>query len=274
MTFFLNPEIYGMDAPKKLKLNKRKPPVHASTSRPAGSEELIRLNKYLSSAGICSRREADQLIEAGAITVNGKVVKELGTKISPKDVVKYEGMQVRPEKKYYILVNKPKGYITTTDDPFERKTVMHLIEHAVKERMYPVGRLDRNTTGLLLFTNDGELAKRLTHPSHRIKKLYHVILDKKVALTDMEKIAGGVELEDGFIRVDRIDWVEGSNDRKEVGIEIHSGKNHIVKRIFEAFGYQVEKLDRVGFAGLTKKDLPRGKWRFLKDSEINFLMML
>ncbi|MBN2173606.1 MAG: rRNA pseudouridine synthase [Bacteroidales bacterium] len=234
----------------------------------------VRLNKYIANAGICSRREADKLILSGVIKVNGEVVKEMGTKVLPTDKVQFDDQVLKAEKKYYVLLNKPKGYITTTDDPFDRKTVMFLTKNACKERIYPVGRLDRNTTGLLLMTNDGDLAKKLTHPKHKVRKIYHVVLDKNLQKADMMKIANGLELEDGFIKVDEIAYVKDSTSKKEIGIEIHSGKNWIVRRIFESLDYKVEKLDRVMFAGLTKKDIPRGKWRFLTEKELNFLRML
>ena len=231
----------------------------------------LRLNKFVANSGICSRREADKLIEAGVIRVNGKIVTELGTKVDRKDIVKYGEIIIVPEKLNYILLNKPKGFISTMDDPYERKTVMSLVSNACKERIYPVGRLDLNTTGLLLFTNDGELAKRLTHPKYGIKKLYHVTLDHSLTNDDFEKITNGIELEDGKIKVDKIAYVEPGNDKKQLGIEIHSGRNRIVRRIFESLSYKVIRLDRVVFAGLTKKDIPRGKWRQLKDHEINIL---
>ena len=236
--------------------------------------ELVRLNKYIANAGICSRREADKLIEAGAVTVNGKVVTELGTKISPTDKVSYGDQPLKREKLRYVLLNKPKGFITTTDDPQERKTVMTLVANAFKERIYPVGRLDRNTTGVLLFTNDGELAKKLIHPRHGIKKIYHVVLDKSLTRKHMEEIAKGIELEDGFIKVDAIEYIGEGNDKKQIGIEIHSGKNRIVRRIFEKLEYKVVRLDRVSFAGLTKKNLPRGTWRVLEEKEVSFLKMI
>lgn len=235
---------------------------------------FIRLNKFISNSGICSRREADKLIEAGAIRVNGEIVTELGTKVKATDKVQYGKETLSFEKPVYLLLNKPKNFITTTDDPQERKTVMHLIEKACPERVYPVGRLDKNTTGLLLFTNDGELAKKLIHPKHRIKKVYHVILDKNLSKQDMVKIADGIELEDGYIKADHIAYVADANSKKEIGIELHSGKNRIIRRIFEHLGYKVTKLDRVMFAGLTKKDLPRGKWRILTPKEVNFLKRL
>lgn len=237
------------------------------------SDAPVRLNKYIAHAGICSRREADTLIQTGAISVNGTIVTELGTKVKPGDIVRYGDQRLVNERKVYILLNKPKDYITTSDDPQGRKTVIDLVYRACPERVYPVGRLDRNTTGLLLFTNDGEMAKKLTHPKHGVKKIYHVFLDKPLTKADLEQIARGVELEDVTIVPDDISYIEGES-KKEVGIEIHSGQNRIVRRIFEKMGYDVQKLDRVAFAGLTKKDLPRGKWRFLSEKEVNFLKML
>jgi 23S rRNA pseudouridine2605 synthase len=232
------------------------------------SREGIRLNKFIANAGICSRREADTLIEAGAISINGTIVTRLGTKVMPDDQVKYGDQLLAGEQLQYLLLNKPKGYLTTTDDPQERKTVMMIVESACKERIYPVGRLDKNTSGLLLFTNDGELAKKLTHPKYQVEKIYHAELDKALSMADMKKIAEGIELEDGFIKIDAIAYGE---TKKEVGIELHSGKNRIVRRIFESLGYDVVKLDRVVFAGLTKKELPRGKFRFLSNEEVNIL---
>ncbi len=245
----------------------------AGKSKKEGQDNTVRLNKYIANAGICSRREADMLISTGVITVNGNVVTELGTKVTPDDVVRYNGEIVKPEKNVYILLNKPKDYITTTSDPMARKTVMHLLKGACKERTYPVGRLDRNTTGLLLLTNDGELAKKLMHPRHRIGKLYHVVLDKNVTKEIMNKIVKGVKLENTTVAADSIAYAGNGQNKKEVGIEIHSGQNRVVRRIFEKFGYKVIKLDRVMFAGLTKKNLPRGKYRFLTRNEINFLKM-
>jgi 23S rRNA pseudouridine2605 synthase len=257
-----------------MKQDKRNP--HRSPKRkihkPTKEDDLVRLNKYIANAGICSRREADQLIEAGAIKVNGKVVTELGTKVLPTDKVQYGDTTLRSELPVYVLLNKPKGFITTVDDPYDRKTVMGLVRNAAKERIYPVGRLDRNTTGLLLFTNDGDLAKKLTHPSHRIDKIYHVVLDKSLTKKDFEQIAAGIKLEDGFIKVDEISYVEGES-KKEIGIRLHSGKNRIVRRIFETLDYKVMRLDRVVFAGLTKKDLPRGRWRHLTKEEVRYLKM-
>jgi 23S rRNA pseudouridine2605 synthase len=234
--------------------------------------EAVRLNKYIAASGICSRREADQLISAGLVSVNGKVVSQLGTKVGPADEVRYNGERIRNERKVYLVLNKPKDYVTTTDDPRERKTVMLLVQDACKERIYPVGRLDRNTTGVLLFTNDGELAKKMTHPSHNKKKIYHVFLNKGLSAGDLKKLADGISLDDGFIQPDAISYASRENKR-EVGLEIHSGKNRIVRRMFEALGYRVDKLDRVYFGGLTKKNLSRGKWRFLSEKEVNRLKM-
>ena len=232
---------------------------------------IIRLNKFLADAGVCSRREADVLIQAGTVTVNGQVVTEMGMKVSVNDKVIYDGQTLNRETLRYVLLNKPKGYITTSDDPYERKTVMELVANACTERIYPVGRLDRNTTGLLLFTNDGELAKKLMAPRHNVSKLYHVELDKPLTKTDLLKIAAGIELEDGIAEVDEIAWVTDAESKKEVGIKIHSGKNRIVRRIFETIGYEVIKLDRVIFAGLTKLNLTRGKYRHLTPKEIALL---
>ena len=237
-------------------------------------EGLIRLNKYIANAGICSRREADNLIVSGVVKINDVVVSELGTKVNPSDKVAIGEQTLTSETHKYVLLNKPKGYITTTDDPLERKTVMVLVERACKERIYPVGRLDRTTMGLLLFTNDGDIAKKLTHPKHNIKKTYHVFLDQPLSKNDLQKISEGVKLEDGPIKPDAVAYVGDGADRKSIGIELHSGKNRIVRRIFESLGYQVIKLDRVFFAGLTKKDLPRGRWRHLTEEEVNILKMI
>lgn len=232
----------------------------------------IRLNKFLANAGVCSRREADESITAGVVSVNGTVVTELGTKVKRTDEVKFHEQPVSIERKVYVLLNKPKDYVTTSDDPQNRKTVMDLVKNVCRERIYPVGRLDRNTTGVLLFTNDGELASKLTHPKFLKKKIYHVTTDKNVTAADMRQIAEGITLEDGEIRADAIDYASPT-DKKQVGIEIHSGKNRIVRRIFEALGYRVVKLDRVLFAGLTKKNVRRGDWRFLTEQEVNMLRM-
>ena len=232
----------------------------------------IRLNKYLANAGVCSRREADDFIQAGLVTVNGEIVTELGTKVLRSDKVIFHDQPVTIEKKVYVLLNKPKDYVTTSDDPQNRKIVMDLVKDACPERIYPVGRLDRNTTGVLLLTNDGELASKLTHPRFLKKKVYHVFLDKNVTAHDLQQIAEGVELEDGPIKADAVEYASPT-DKKQVGIEIHSGKNRIVRRIFESLGYKVTKLDRVQFAGLTKKNLRRGDWRFLTEKEVDMLRM-
>ena len=235
-------------------------------------DEPIRLNKFLANAGVCSRREADTFIEAGVVKVNGQVVTELGTKVKRSDSVLFHDQLVSIEKKVYILLNKPKDYVTTSDDPQNRKTVMDLVKGACRERIYPVGRLDRNTTGVLLLTNDGELASKLTHPQYLKKKVYHVYLNKNVTAADMRMIAEGIQLEDGEIHADAIEYAS-ETDRKQIGIEIHSGRNRIVRRIFESLGYKVIKLDRVLFAGLTKKNVRRGDWRFLTEQEVNMLRM-
>ena len=234
--------------------------------------EPLRLNKFLANAGICSRREADEFIQAGVVSVNGEVVTELGTKILRTDVVKFHDQPVSIEKKVYVLLNKPKDYVTTSDDPQQRKTVMDLVKNACPERIYPVGRLDRNTTGVLLLTNDGDLASKLTHPKYLKKKIYHVYLDKNVTAHDLQQIAEGIQLEDGEIKADDVQYAHPT-DKKQVGIEIHSGKNRIVRRIFESLGYRVQKLDRVQFAGLTKKNLKRGDWRYLTEEEVDRLRM-
>ena len=234
--------------------------------------EPIRLNKYLANAGVCSRREADEFIQAGVVTVNGNVVTELGTKVLRSDEVKFHDQTVSLEKKVYVLLNKPKDYVTTIDDPQQRKTVMDLVKNACPERIYPVGRLDRNTMGVLLLTNDGELACKLTHPKFLKKKVYHVFLDKNVTAHDLQQIADGIQLEDGEVHADAIEYAD-PNDKTQVGIEIHSGKNRIVRRIFESLGYHVVKLDRVQFAGLTKKNLRRGDWRYLTEKEVDMLRM-
>lgn len=245
-----------------------------SSKVPSSGEGFIRLNKFLADAGICSRREADKLIESGAVKVNGEIVTRLGTKVSRSDKVQYGDETLKQEKLRYVLLNKPKDFITTSDDPQNRRTVMNLVEKACYERIYPVGRLDRNTLGLLLFTNDGDLAKKLTHPKHNIKKIYHAFLNKPLIKNDLITLGKGLELEDGFIQPDQISYVTSENDKKQVGIELHSGRNRIVRRMFEHLGYKVVKLDRVFFAGLTKKDLPRGKWRMLTEKEINLLKRL
>lgn len=252
---------------------RQRPEGYRGRPRPEPREEddgRIRLNRYLGMSGVASRREADELIKAGVVTVNGVVVTELGTKVGPNDKVAYGGQRLSREAKRYVLLNKPKDFITTTDDPRDRRTVMALVEQACSERIYPVGRLDRNTTGLLLLTNDGDLAKKLTHPSHGAEKIYHATLDKAMTKADLDQLMAGVELEDGPAAADEARFVEGGG-RREVGIKLHMGRNRVVRRMFEALGYQVVKLDRVVFAGLTKKDLPRGKWRHLTEKEVLFL---
>ncbi|MDO4934286.1 MAG: pseudouridine synthase, partial [Prevotella sp.] len=234
--------------------------------------EPVRLNKFLANAGVCSRREADEFIQAGVVTVNGNVVTELGTKVLRTDEIKFHEQPVSLEKKVYVLLNKPKDHVTTSDDPQQRKTVMDLVKNACTERIYPVGRLDRNTTGVLLLTNDGDLASKLTHPKFLKKKVYHVYLDKNVTAHDLQQIRDGIMLDDGEIKADAVEYADPV-DKKQVGIEIHSGKNRIVRRIFESLGYRVTKLDRVLFAGLTKKNLRRGDWRYLTEEEVDRLRM-
>lgn len=230
------------------------------------------MNKYVANSGVCSRREADNHIIAGEVTVNGEVVTTLGTKIKMGDEVQFNGNVIIGEKKVYLLLNKPKGFVTSVDDPHAEKTVMELIKGACSERVYPVGRLDKSTTGVLMLTNDGDLTKTLTHPTYNKKKIYHVFLDKKISEEDMERIAAGVDLDDGVAYADAVSYVDGS-DKSQVGVEIHSGKNRIIRRMFDTIGYKVIKLDRVYFAGLTKKGLPRGRWRFLTQREVAMLKM-
>ena len=260
---------------KKSRDDKRPSERLRSFSSDSEKSSQIRLNKYVANSGICSRREADTLIESGVIKVNGKVITELGTKINADDVVEYANAKIKNEKLVYVLLNKPKDFITTMDDPQGRRTVMELVRKACRERIYPVGRLDRNTTGVLLFTNDGELAKKLIHPKYNVKKIYNVLLDRKLAQDDMLKISEGIYIDDEMIQVDDIAYVEEGKNviKREIGIQIHSGQNRVVRKIFESLGYEVIKLDRVFFAGLTKKDLPRGKWRVLTKTEIAFLKM-
>ena len=234
-----------------------------------GQETELRLNRYIAKGGVCSRRDADVLIAAGRVKVNGEVVQQVGVKVKRTDRVEVDDQVITPERKVYLVLNKPKDYVTTVEDPLERRTVMTLSEGACKERVYPIGRLDRQTTGVLLFTNDGDLAKKLTHPKYNQKKIYHVFLDKVVQTGDLEAIRKGIDLEDGFIQADDVRVAE--DDRTQVGIEIHSGRNRIVRRIFEHLGYQILRLDRVFFAGITKKNLPRGHWRFLTEDEVNIL---
>lgn len=250
--------------------NRGRRPARSYRSEP----EDVRLNKYIANSGICSRREADDLIRAGVIKVNGEVITALGSKVKPGDKIQYGDQTLSDEKKRYLLLNKQKGYVTTTKDPHAKNTVMELIAGACRERIYPVGRLDRNTTGLLLFTNDGEMAKKLMHPGSRIQKMYHVVLDQPLTRQDLLKIGQGIDLDDEHIEVDSIAYVEDAADRREVGMTVHSGQNRVIRRIFEMLGYKVTKLDRVLYAGLTKKNLPRGKWRFLNEKEVIQLKMM
>ncbi len=249
-------------------------PFKRTADKEKSDDGFIRLNKYIANAGICSRREADTMIQAGAVKVNGQIVTELGIKVGPDDKVQIGDEALNPQKKVYLLLNKPKGYITTVEDPQDRNTVMMLVKDACRERIYPVGRLDRNTSGLLLMTNDGEMAKKLTHPSHRVRKIYQVEVNRSFSKSDMIKLTEGIELEDGIMSVDEIAYTGKGEEKKVLGVVIHSGKNRVVRRLFEALDYEVVKLDRVAFANLTKKDLPRGRWRFLTESEINMLKMI
>lgn len=270
---------YSKDAPYKKDgayqktFKKFKKPGGRNAEDLQSTDGTMRLNRFLAISGIASRRDADELIRTGLVMVNNKTVIEMGYKVLPTDEVKYNGERLKAEKKIYLLLNKPKGYITTVEDPKARKTVMEIINHLGPERFYPVGRLDRGTTGVLLFTNDGDLAKKLTHPSHGAKKIYQVTLDKNVTQSDISKIGAGLELEDGIAEVDAVSYVD-EKSKNTVGLEIHSGKNRIVRRIFESLGYEVEKLDRVMFAGLTKKNLARGQWRYLSQQEVNFLQLV
>ncbi len=242
----------------------------AQNIRKQASSDLVRLNKFIASSGVCSRRDADELIKKGDITVNGKVITDLGIKVNPSDVIRFKGKRLASEKKVYILMNKPKDYVTTVEDRHADRTVLDLIGDKCKVRVYPVGRLDKSTTGVLLLTNDGELAGRLMHPRYNRKKIYHVFLDHDVTKNDMGKMIGGIDLEGENVAADVVSYVE-QDDRSQVGIEIHSGQNRVVRRMFEKLGYKVKKLDRVYFAGLTKKNLQRGKWRFLTEKEISML---
>ncbi len=255
--------------PEKVKSFKTGP----SKVKKTGDSDAIRLNKYIANSGICSRREADTYIRSGSATVNGKIITEMGYQVKPTDIVKFDEVVITPEAKRYVLLNKPKNFITSMDDERGRKTVMELIHKASKERIYPVGRLDRLTTGLLMFTNDGEIAKKLTHPKHQVRKLYHATLDKKLSIDDLHKISENFVLDGKMVFVDKISYID-DKPKFEIGIEIHSGRNRIVRRIFEHFGYTVKKLDRVVFAGLTKKNLGRGVWRHLTEQEVNNLKMI
>ena len=267
-----SPDTKEVTARDKRKYIDYKIKVKKGDPLPSFNEDAIRLNKFLANAGICSRREADVLIATGVVSINGVTITELGYKIKPTDSVQYDGETINAEKKRYVLLNKPKGFITTMDDPRGRKTVMTLVSKACKERIYPIGRLDRETTGLLLFTNDGDMAKKLTHPRYQSKKIYHIELNKSVNKADFEKLLKGVDLEDGRSKVDTVSFVSDASS-KEVGVELQSGKNRIVRRLFEALGYEVVKLDRVQFSSLTKKDLPRGMYRHLTEQEVAFLKM-
>lgn len=253
-----------------------KPSGKKSSNNPhtKANDGKVRLNKFLANAGICSRREADTLISTGVVTVNGKIITEMGFKVDPEnDKVTYGGETIRGEKKVYLLMNKPKDFITTVDDPFGRRTVMQLLGK-LKQRVYPVGRLDRPTTGVLMLTNDGELTKKLTHPKYGVKKIYHVTLDKNVTDNHLKHLCDGFELEDGFTKADVAVHIGDGKKKREVGVELHSGKNRIIRRMFAHLGYEVVKLDRVSFAGLTKKNLARGQWRFLTEKEVNALKMM
>jgi len=260
---------------KALKENPQAPKsFHKADQNTNSDTELIPLNKYIAHGGVCSRRDAAELVKQGKVSVNGKIITEPGTKVSPKDLVKVNDKKIVISRNFvYILLNKPKDYLTTTDDPHGRKTVLDLIRAATTERVYPVGRLDRNTSGVLLLTNDGELSQKLAHPKHEIKKVYHVGLDKVLGKADFEKIVAGVQLEDGIAHVDALAYAD-AKDKTQIGIEIHNGKNRIVRRIFECLGYDVKTLDRVMYAGLTKKNVQRGKWRFLLEKEIRILKYL
>ena len=261
---------YGKQAGPRRDYDHKPRPFKKEAAKP--EDEQVRLNKFIAGSGVCSRREADRLIQAGAVTVNGKVITELGTRIDPrKDSVLFGDQRLRGEEKVYIIMNKPKGFVTTTSDPHAEQTVMDLLSKC-PSRVFPVGRLDKNTTGVLMFTNDGEMSERLTHPSFNKKKIYEVFLDKKLSEEDFRKILSGVQLEDGEAKADELSYVD-AEDRRRIGIEIHSGRNRIVRRIFEALGYQVKDLDRVYFAGLTKKGLKRGQWRYLTTGEVNILKM-
>ncbi len=257
---------------KKYKSNSKKR-VTDKTTKKGESDGTTRLNKYIANAGISSRREADVLIATGTVQVNGVVITEMGYKVKPGDKVVYAGEKIKNEKLVYLLLNKPKDHITTSKDPQNRRTVLQLVDKACKERIYPVGRLDRNTTGLLLLTNDGDLTKTLTHPKHGVKKIYHVVVDKALSKGDILQLQKGVKLEDGIVKADKASFIEGKSNRKEIGIELHSGKNRVIRRMMEALGYNVTKLDRVYFAGLTKKGIERGKFRFLSEKEVQYLKL-
>ncbi|MCB0802067.1 MAG: rRNA pseudouridine synthase [Flavobacteriales bacterium] len=262
---------FSKDKPKIVSKEKRVIEKSKSTTSASSEQDIVRLNRFIANAGICSRREADTLISEGVVEINGKIVTELGTKVKLSDVVKVNGKKIEGEKKQYLLLNKPKDYITTMDDPKDRKTVLDLVGKACMERVYPVGRLDRATTGLLLFTNDGEMTKKLTHPSSNIKKVYQVSLDKNVTQKDMMRLVEGVELEDGVVAVDKVMYAKDGVDKSIITLDLHSGKNRVIRRMMEQLNYKVLRLDRIQFAGLTKKDIPRGRFRFLTEKEIGFL---
>ncbi len=266
-----NPEMSKKELKAKAYFNETREKQRKGDPLPKFNDDAVRLNKFLSNAGICSRREADVLIQTGVVSVNGEIILELGYKIGPDDKVQYDGETVRGETKRYVILNKPKGFITANDDPFGRKTVMSLVRKACKERIYPIDRMDKETTGLLLFTNDGDLAKKLTHPRQKTSKIYDVELNKTFNAEDKQKMLDGIEMEDGKIRFDAVEFVKGSP--KNIGVELHTGKNQVVRRVLERMGYVVIKLDRVAYAGLTKKDLPRGEYRHLSEKEIAFLKM-
>lgn len=268
-----SPSKFNKDLKDKKKFNTSPSFLRKKNTKPIEKKEGIRLNKYIANSGICSRREADLFIQNGVVKVNGKIITEFGYQVMPGDEVFFDGRYIRPEKNVYVLLNKPKSYISTTKDEKARKTVMDLVANASPYRLYPVGRLDRQTTGVLLLTNDGDLTKKLTHPSHEVKKIYHVTLNKKVSVSDFDQLLEGIRFEEGIAKVDKISYIEGS-PKNEVGVEIHIGWNRIVRRMFEKLGYEVEKLDRVMFAGLTKKNLKRGYWRILTELEVNNLKML
>lgn len=259
------------DSPKTFEKEKFKSKSRTSSEGEQVKNGPIRLNRFIANAGICSRREADKLISAGQVEINGEIVTELGTKVNSQDQVRVNGKSIEGEKKRYLMLNKPKDYITTMDDPQGRKTVLDLVKNACTERIYPVGRLDRATTGLLLFTNDGEMTKKLTHPSSNIKKVYQVGLDKSVSQKDLFQLVEGVELEDGLVGADKVMYAKDGSDKSRITIELHSGKNRVIRRMMEHLGYKVIRLDRTSFAGLTKKDIPRARYRFLTDKEIGYL---
>lgn len=267
-----NPSHNKFRGKKKKDFSSKSPGKFKTPAKKSADADEIRLNKFVANSGLCSRREADEYIKAGLIKVNGKIITELGTKVRLEDEVKYNDERIKAERLVYVLLNKPKDYITTLRDPFAKRTVLQLVQKAGKERIYPVGRLDRNTTGVLLLTNDGDLTKKLTHPSHNKMKIYNVTLDKNLTKPHFNQILKGITLDDGFISADNMSYIDNT-DKSLIGIELHSGRNRIVRRIFNHFGYNIKKLDRVYFAGLTKKGVQRGTWRYLSEKEINMLKM-